>query len=642
MNYRAEIDGLRALAVVPVILFHAGFDLFSGGFVGVDVFFVISGYLITTIIIEDLENNSFSIANFYERRARRILPALFFVMLVCIPFALMWMLPNQVKDFSQSLAAVSFFASNILFAGDSGYFAAAAEKKPLLHTWSLAVEEQYYLVFPIFLILLWRFGKNKVFWIIALSAAISLLFSEWGWRNNATDNFYLAPTRAWELFAGSIAAFAVQKNGVQKDNLLATLGLAAITGAIFVYDETTPFPGLYALAPVLGTVLLVLYAGKETWAAKLLSTKLFVSTGLISYSAYLWHQPLFAFARIRLAQQPSELLFLALTLASFGLAYLSWRFVERPFRRRTFLRRKTVFILSLAGMLTFLTIGIVGYTTDGFLKLTTTQEYREMLATATASPKRKACHTGGAQYLSYDDSCEYFSDNIRVAVIGDSHTVELSYALAEELKTKDIGLKHLSFSSCAPSYNVKPDGTHLGDISTLEYCHSWTRQAVDAMINDGRIDSVILSYRLAYYLYGSHEEAYPTIIDERDEKTREIVWAALLDMVKDLEQAGKKTLFVMQSPELPRSIGYLIPKEKHANAAGVPRQWWKNRMGYVYQNLDEMKAVTEVLDPAEMFCNEVTCHVTDDNKALYFDDNHLSVEGARRVAQEIISRYFPE
>ena len=218
MKYRAEIDGLRALAVVPVIFFHAGFELFSGGFVGVDVFFVISGYLITTILIEDLENQRFSLVNFYERRARRILPALFFVMFVCIPFAWMWMLPSQMKDFSQSLVAVSLFASNVLFWRESGYFDAAAEEKPLLHTWSLAVEEQYYVLFPIFLFLAWRYGKKRVFWMIVAMASISLLLSEWGWRNKATANFYLAPTRAWELFAGSIAAFIVQKNGVRKNN----------------------------------------------------------------------------------------------------------------------------------------------------------------------------------------------------------------------------------------------------------------------------------------------------------------------------------------------------------------------------------------------------------------------------------------
>ena len=150
MKYRPEIDGLRALAVVPVILFHAGFDIFSGGFIGVDIFFVISGYLITTILLEDIEEGRFSLVNFYERRARRIIPALFFVVIVCIPFAWMWMLPSQMKDFSQSLVAVSLFASNILFWQESEYFTAFEQEKPLLHTWSLAVEEQYYILFPIF------------------------------------------------------------------------------------------------------------------------------------------------------------------------------------------------------------------------------------------------------------------------------------------------------------------------------------------------------------------------------------------------------------------------------------------------------------------------------------------------------------
>ena len=268
MKYRPEIDGLRALAVVPVILFHAGFSLFSGGFVGVDVFFVISGYLITAILIDDIENKQFSIINFYERRARRILPALFLVMLVCMPFAWMWMLPTQMKDFSQSLVAVSLFASNILFWLESGYFEPYSDEKPLLHTWSIAVEEQFYILFPIFLILAWRFGKNRVFWMIVIMAAMSLLISEWGWRKSPKANFYLAPTRAWELFAGSIAAFVVQRRGVEKNNVLSLIGLVAIVFSIFVFDENTPFPSVYGLVPVLGAMLFVLYAHSETLAAK--------------------------------------------------------------------------------------------------------------------------------------------------------------------------------------------------------------------------------------------------------------------------------------------------------------------------------------------------------------------------------------
>tara|TARA_R110000796_G_scaffold64770_1_gene149923 strand:- start:288 stop:2174 length:1887 start_codon:yes stop_codon:yes gene_type:complete len=366
MKYRPEIDGLRALAVVPVILFHAGFEIFSGGFVGVDVFFVISGYLITTILIEDIENDRFSLLNFYERRARRILPALFFVMFVCIPFAWMWMLPTQMKDFSQSLVAVSLFASNVLFWRESGYFDAAAEEKPLLHTWSLAVEEQYYVLFPIFLFLAWRYGKNRVFWMIVVLATVSLLLSEWGWRNKPIANFYLSPTRAWELFSGSIAAFLVHKRGVQKNNFLALMGLTAIVFSIFFYDESTPFPSLYALVPVLGVILFILYANRETFAAKLLGTKAFVGIGLISYSAYLWHQPLFAFARIKQIDHPSTTLMGGLAVSSLLLAYISWRYIEKPFRQKGLISRNNAFFCSSIGMLLFVFFGVGGHLSEGY------------------------------------------------------------------------------------------------------------------------------------------------------------------------------------------------------------------------------------------------------------------------------------
>jgi peptidoglycan/LPS O-acetylase OafA/YrhL len=360
MKYRPEIDGLRALAVVPVILFHAGFELFSGGFVGVDVFFVISGYLITTILIEDIENKRFSIVNFYERRARRILPALFFVMLVCIPFAWMLLSDAALNKFGNGLIGVSLFISNVVFWKQQGYFDESAELNPLLHTWSLAVEEQYYVLFPIFLILAWRFGKNRVFWMIVVMAAISLLLSEWGWRNKATANFYLAPTRAWELFAGSIAAFVIQRQGVQKNNLLSLIGLAAIVFSILFYDDTTPFPSVYALLPVLGVVLLLLHADSETFAAKLLSTKGFVAFGLISYSAYLWHQPFFAFFRIYKKEITLNIYAsLGLVFLTFVIAYLSWRFVEKPFRSKANFSKLSLFLLSLASLLVIYAFGYI-------------------------------------------------------------------------------------------------------------------------------------------------------------------------------------------------------------------------------------------------------------------------------------------
>lgn len=351
---------------MPVIFFHAGFELFSGGFVGVDIFFVISGYLITSILIEDIENNRFSIISFYERRARRILPALFFIMLVCIPFAWMWMLPVQMKDFSQSFVAVSLFASNILFWRESGYFDAAAEEKPLLHTWSLAVEEQYYVVFPVFLFMAWRFGKHRVFWTIVVFAAISLALSEWAWRHKASANFYLAPTRAWELLAGSIAAFIEKKYGVRSNNLAALLGAAAIIYAIFAYSDTTPFPSIYALIPVLGTVLVILFGDKHTVVAKFLSNKLFVGIGLISYSAYLWHQPLFAFARIKLQEQPTEALMVWLIGCSLLCAIGTWHYIEQPFRNKNAVSSNKILFLT-AALLSFMLIsGVAGHLSNGF------------------------------------------------------------------------------------------------------------------------------------------------------------------------------------------------------------------------------------------------------------------------------------
>ena len=219
MQYRAEIDGLRALAVLPVVLFHAGFEWFSGGFVGVDVFFVISGYLITTIIISEMAEDKFSIVNFYERRARRILPALFFVMAVSIPFSWFLLTPIDLKDFGESLVAVSTFSSNFLFWKESDYFATAAELKPLLHTWSLAVEEQYYILFPIFLMLTWHLGLMKIVLLLMLIFGLSLSFAHWGTLNYPNAAFYLLPTRGWELLCGVFAAIYLQNFSREKTNL---------------------------------------------------------------------------------------------------------------------------------------------------------------------------------------------------------------------------------------------------------------------------------------------------------------------------------------------------------------------------------------------------------------------------------------
>ncbi|WP_019605887.1 acyltransferase family protein [Teredinibacter turnerae] len=362
MKYRPEIDGLRAIAVIPVVLFHAGFEIFKGGFVGVDVFFVISGYLITTTLIEDIEKRQFSIGDFYERRARRILPALFLVMLACIPFAFFWSFNQQYREFSQSLIAASFFASNILFWRKTDYFSTASDEKPLLHTWSLAVEEQYYILFPVFLISAWRLGKNRVFWIVVFMAATSILLSEVGTRKFPAANFFLAPTRAWELFAGSISAFVLQMYGVRKNDFLAGLGLTAIVTSVLIYDESTPFPSAYTLAPIFGTALIILHGDYGTLTAKLLRKKVLISIGLISYSIYLWHQPILAFTKWRNYGEELSTIksFFSISLTLI-FAAISYKFIEKPIRKKTFLKtKKSIFKFSAIGITFFATFGLIG------------------------------------------------------------------------------------------------------------------------------------------------------------------------------------------------------------------------------------------------------------------------------------------
>ncbi|MEE9397930.1 MAG: acyltransferase [Methylococcales bacterium] len=310
MQYRKEIDGLRAVAVLPVIFFHSGLFGITGGYIGVDIFFVISGYLITTIILDEIEKNNFSIINFYERRARRILPALSIVLIFTTIASFVLMPADLLKSYSQSLVSVAIFSSNVFFYLSSGYFSTASDEKPLLHTWSLAVEEQYYLFFPVMLSMLWRVGKKRLAYFILSLSVVSLLLSQYLSIKQFVDaNFYLIFSRAWELFAGSLIAFSGLHNySIKKSfrEILGFSGLGLIIYSTIYFNKNTPFPSFYTLVPVIGTVLIIAFSDKNTSIGKFLSNKLFVSIGLISYSLYLWHQPLFAFLRMKTVGEPSD------------------------------------------------------------------------------------------------------------------------------------------------------------------------------------------------------------------------------------------------------------------------------------------------------------------------------------------------
>lgn len=463
VKYRREIDGLRAVAVLAVIFFHAGFRGFQGGYVGVDVFFVISGYLITTIILSDMNNGKFSIVTFYERRARRILPALFFVMLCCIPLAWFLLLPNDLKDFSESLAAVSVFSSNILFWRQSGYFETASELKPLLHTWSLAVEEQYYILFPLFLMLLWKFRKRLIFAALMVVGAVSLVAAEWGAYNKPDMTFFLLPTRAWELAIGALIAFyflynhkhtELIRSNKKASEMLGFIGLLLICYSIFAFDEDTPFPSLYALIPTVGTGLIIIFSTSGTAVGRFLGIKPMVRIGLISYSAYLWHYPIFVFARRASLTEPKTALLLLLSALSILLGFISWRFVESPFRNKSLISRKKIFSYGALGSFLFVIIAFAGVYTEGFIYRYSGNDL-EMVDMSSEENRDKYVTSRFFRLLGKE--FDKNDSRPRVLIIGDSYAHDLTNAVFEVDFNRKIQIStHYISKECGNLFIPRP------------------------------------------------------------------------------------------------------------------------------------------------------------------------------------------
>lgn len=361
-KYRADIDGLRAIAVLAVIFFHTNVPGFSGGFVGVDIFFVISGFLITSIILKEINEENFSITRFYERRIRRIFPALFPVIAFSLVAGAYLFEADAFDEFGQSIIATTLFSSNILFGSDSGYFAAPSLQKPLLHTWSLAVEEQFYIFFPLALVLIHGFLKSRYLLWILIAITLSLGASIYGVYHYAGATFYLVPTRAWELLAGSILALGVlpDPSSAWLRNLLSITGLGLIIYSVGFYTEATLFPGYNAIAPVLGAWLVIYSNGEKAIVNKLLSMRPLVFIGLISYSLYLWHWPFAAFARYLMFRPFNAYDSAGIILVSLAVSILSWKYIEQPFRGRQMLLPDRKRVFAIAGFVMIAASGIGG------------------------------------------------------------------------------------------------------------------------------------------------------------------------------------------------------------------------------------------------------------------------------------------
>ena len=354
-NYRSEIDGLRALAVLPVIFFHAGFELFGGGYVGVDIFFVISGYLITIIILKELHNNTFSIKNFYERRARRILPALIFVILITSILSFIFLTQSELASYFKSVKSTLLFFSNFYFWKTTPYFVSESDLEPLLHTWSLSIEEQFYIFFPAVLLIFYKFLKKYILFFFIACFLLSIFICQvLAVKTGGTLNFYFTLSRAWELALGSMCAYILFKKKVSisnsLENLFSLIGFFFIIFSIFFFNKQTIYPSLYTLLPTIGTSLIILFANENSIIKKFLSIKLLVGFGLISYSLYLWHQPLLVFGRI-IFDDFSNSLKISILFISFLFSILSYNFVEKIFRNKKKLNLETFLKTSLISII---------------------------------------------------------------------------------------------------------------------------------------------------------------------------------------------------------------------------------------------------------------------------------------------------
>lgn len=606
-GYRADIDGLRALAILPVLFFHAHVPGFSGGYVGVDIFFVISGFLITRIIAAEIDGGDFSLVRFYERRFRRIIPALT-VMIVAVLAAAAWLyLPGDIEGVPRSALAATLFASNIWFYTDTGYFSGGADVKPLLHTWSLAVEEQFYIGFPLLLMMLASFGNRRKTLIIASVAALSLTLSILLYRDGSGFAFYLLPTRAWELLAGGLLALGAvpvaQRQWVRE--AIAWAGLLAICGAILFYDRTTAFPGYAAILPVAGATAL-LNAAPGTSAAALLQFRPFLWIGLLSYSLYLWHWPLIVFTEYATDKALYGLPRIAVITGAFGAAFLSWRFVERPFRNRAKLSGRAIFIMTGGAMTLLLLLSIAMIAMGGWNGRFSPAALRLMTAKHDVSPLRKQCH-------------DSFVRGIRPCVIGnaaqadtmlwgDSHGVEMAYALS--LAQPSHGIIERTTSSCPPVLNLERKDPRCARANQANF---------DALRNNPAIRRV---YLVAFWANGTSDDA---------------AFVAKLDQtIAAIDRLGRQVILIGPVPphpfDVPRRLAHMSRPPQHGDILGVSPTVVKARTVRLRAMFDRWHArgIT-VIDPVSRLCDRRGCAVARDGKPLYFDSHHLSVTGARIV-----------
>ena len=632
-TYRPDIDGLRAIAVLAVVFYHSGFNVVSGGYVGVDIFFVISGFLITTIMVRELADGKFSIVGFYERRMRRILPASIATVAACLVAGYFILGTRDLGNLAHSAIANSLFLSNIFFYMQTGYFDASAELKPLLHTWSLSLEEQYYVVTPLLLMLIAKFFKQKHLLFVIPISILSFAACVYWTNVNQPAAFYMLTTRGWELLIGSILAIAAIPRISSEAGMrfLAMIGLVLILFSMFMFDDQTVFPGAYAALPTLGTAILI-YTGRSgsTPINRALSVRPMVFVGLISYSLYLWHWPIIVFSKYLKAATLNHVESMVMLLAIFATSVLSWRYVETPFRRkRLAASRKKLFFASLGATVVLIVASLLetGEVVDmQWRRWRSCENVEERL-----SEGKSLCVIGEA------------GGEPSFLVWGDSHARALNSAV--DVSAQRIGRTGYvaSMPGCPPLQGIERAGRTT--------CFDFNEKILSYINRNPGIDTIVLA---AHWVgvaegtrYKENNRERTVFVDilasqvQPQQTLAELLQTGLYRTIQTLLEDGRKIVVVGPVPE----VGQDVPSANHiaritnrdVNAMIAPTtEEFEARNEKVFSILAavEKDFGLPVPMPSSILCDERICAVALENgTSLYHDDDHLSTIGARYVSE---------
>lgn len=622
IKYRKEIDGLRTLAVFSVVANHINLPGFNGGFIGVDVFFIISGFLIFQIINSEKLKNNFSFINFYERRARRILPALYLMTAFTTAVAFFVLLPKDLKYYGKSLAAVVLMCSNLIFPGQSGYFDQDSELMPLLHTWSLGVEEQFYLLFPALVVAMWKLNIKHQLIIYLLLATASLLYANNMAYISPEINFFMLRSRLWELLFGAIGAIIYLRMKNRLDRLKSIAEIASFSGmfcilySILYFDEFLPYPSYLTLIPTTGTLLLLLFANQNNITGKILSLKFLVAAGICSYSVYLWHQPIFAFFKYQSAFEITLHYKILLIASVFAIGWLSFNFIEKPARHRIdiygFRLFKYIFLISSI----FILIGALFYYNNGFISKYSPEDskshYEVLLAKEYIPSKFNALQKN-----------KFHKDNSKpkILVIGDSFAQDLINAIYESEMQNKVQLVTYYISSRCGNLYINDDYQHLQDIRNRKQCPS------------------ISPYLSDSYLVELMNEA-------------EIIWLAsswkiiqadrLKESIDNIESRYTAKVFLFGTKDFGKlRLGNwmrlnITQRSTITGEASLESQSVNNtlRRNHVSKNF---------IDLSDIFCTNFTsCAIFDTNGNLLTPDGrHLSFFGAKKLGYKL-NKDYPE